>query len=62
MMKVVLISGGARYIGSYACKALAPAGYHPVMLDNLVRGHRNFVRWRLLVWADIREVTRGRKR
>ena len=35
----ILVTGGAGYIGSHACKALARAGYTPVTLDNLVYGH-----------------------
>jgi UDP-glucose 4-epimerase len=39
----ILVTGGAGYIGSHCCKALAAAGYHPVVYDNLSTGHRNFV-------------------
>ncbi|QOG18590.1 MULTISPECIES: UDP-glucose 4-epimerase GalE [Bradyrhizobium] len=39
----VLVTGGAGYIGSHACRALAAAGYQPVVYDNLTTGHRNFV-------------------
>ena len=31
----ILVTGGAGYIGSHACKALARAGYTPVIYDNL---------------------------
>jgi len=41
----VLVTGGAGYIGSHACKALARAGHEPVTYDNLVYGHREQVRW-----------------
>lgn len=41
----VLVTGGAGYIGSHACKALAAAGYVPVTYDNLVYGHEWAVRW-----------------
>ncbi|MBI1273744.1 MAG: UDP-glucose 4-epimerase GalE [Alphaproteobacteria bacterium] len=37
---VILITGGAGYIGSHAVWALARAGYAPVVLDSLVNGHR----------------------
>jgi UDP-glucose 4-epimerase len=39
----ILVTGGAGYIGSHCCRALAAAGYHPVVFDNLSTGHRSFV-------------------
>ena len=53
MTEAVLVTGGAGYIGSHACKALAAAGYTPVTYDNLSRGHRHAVRWGPLVEGDI---------
>jgi UDP-arabinose 4-epimerase len=53
MAQTVLVTGGAGYIGSHACKALAQAGYTPVTYDNLSRGHRHAVRWGPLVEGDI---------
>jgi len=52
-MKYVLVTGGAGYIGSHACKALAAAGYVPVTYDNLVYGHRSAVRWGPFVQGDV---------
>ncbi|MDG0067621.1 UDP-glucose 4-epimerase GalE [Burkholderia sp. IO2] len=49
----VLVTGGAGYIGSHTCKALAEAGHEPVAYDNLSTGHRDAVRWGPLVAADI---------
>jgi UDP-arabinose 4-epimerase len=49
----ILVTGGAGYIGSHACKALAAAGYTPISLDNLVYGHREAVRWGPLEVGDI---------
>ncbi|MBN3827951.1 UDP-glucose 4-epimerase GalE [Burkholderia sp. Ac-20384] len=49
----VLVTGGAGYIGSHTCKALAAAGHEPVAYDNLSTGHRDAVRWGPLVTADI---------
>jgi UDP-glucose 4-epimerase len=45
----ILVTGGAGYIGSHCCRALAAAGYHPVVFDNLSTGHRNFVTGSLVV-------------
>jgi UDP-arabinose 4-epimerase len=53
MAKAVLVTGGAGYIGSHACKALARTGYDPVVFDNLVYGHREAVRWGPLVEGDL---------
>lgn len=41
----VLIAGGAGYIGSHAAKALAQAGWTPVVLDNLCTGDRAAARF-----------------
>lgn len=49
----VLVTGGAGYIGSHACKALAAAGHLPVTYDNLVYGHPHAVRWGPLVEGDL---------
>ena len=35
----ILVTGGAGYIGSHTCKALAAAGYMPIVLDDLSTGH-----------------------
>ncbi|GGD65795.1 UDP-glucose 4-epimerase GalE [Croceicoccus mobilis] len=51
----ILVIGGAGYIGSHACKALAAAGHQPVVFDNLTTGHRDFVRWGPLEVGDIRD-------
>jgi UDP-glucose-4-epimerase GalE len=53
MSQSVLVTGGAGYIGSHACKTLARAGYRPVVFDNLSRGHREAVRWGPLVEGDL---------
>lgn len=39
----VLVVGGAGYIGSHCVRQLEQAGHHPVVLDNLVFGHRKAV-------------------
>ena len=53
MSQSVLVTGGAGYIGSHACKALAQAGYTPVTYDNLSRGYRHAVRWGPLVEGEV---------
>ena len=39
----VLVVGGAGYIGSHCVRQLDAAGHRPVVLDNLVYGHRSAV-------------------
>jgi UDP-glucose-4-epimerase GalE len=56
--KAVLVTGGAGYIGSHACKALARAGYLPVAYDSLVYGHESAVRWGPFVHADLADTDR----
>lgn len=52
----ILVAGGAGYIGSHVCKALAADGYLPVTLDDLSSGHAGAVQWGPLVRADISDA------
>ncbi len=56
----ILVTGGAGYIGSHTAKALARAGYEPIVLDNLSEGHRWAVKWGPLIEGDLadRELLR----
>jgi len=54
----VLVTGGAGYIGSHACKALAAADLTPVVYDNLVYGHDWAVKWGPLERGDINDRAR----
>lgn len=56
MTKTILVAGGAGYIGSHACKALADAGYTPIAYDNLSFGHRWAAQWGPLVEGDIADT------
>ncbi|MBW4962417.1 UDP-glucose 4-epimerase GalE [Sulfitobacter sp. CW3] len=49
----VLVTGGAGYIGSHACKALAAAGFTPVTFDNFVTGWRDAVKFGPMVEGDL---------
>lgn len=51
----VLVAGGAGYIGSHTCKALADAGHEPIAYDNLVSGHEWAVKWGPLEHGDIND-------
>jgi UDP-glucose-4-epimerase GalE len=52
----VLVTGGAGYIGSHAAKALQRAGYHVVVFDNLIAGHREAVKFGDWIEGDISDV------
>jgi UDP-glucose-4-epimerase GalE len=49
----ILVTGGAGYIGSHACKALKALGHNPIAYDNLIYGHRDSVKWGDLCEGDI---------
>ena len=53
-MARILITGGAGYVGSHCAKALAAAGHEVVVFDNLLFGHREFVRFGPLIEGDVR--------
>ncbi len=50
---VILVTGGAGYIGSHACKVLAQNGYFPVTYDNLSTGWAEAVKFGPLVIGDL---------
>ncbi len=51
----ILVTGGAGYIGSHACRALAAAGYSPVAYDNLSKGRPSAVQWGPLEEGDLND-------
>ncbi len=55
-MARILITGGAGYVGSHCAKALGASGHESIVFDNLLFGHREFVRWGELVEGDIRDA------
>ena len=57
-MKSVLVTGGAGYIGSHACKFLLRAGYLPVTYDNLSTGWREAVKFGPFEQGDLRDRAR----
>jgi UDP-glucose-4-epimerase GalE len=60
-MKRILVTGGAGYIGSHCCKALAEAGFEPIVFDNFSTGHREAVRWGPIIQGDMRDAAALRK-
>lgn len=57
-MSHVLVTGGAGYIGSHACKTLKAAGYTPVTYDNLCTGWADAVRFGHFEQGDLTDKAR----
>lgn len=55
-MKNILVVGGAGYIGSHTCKELHKRGFNPIVFDNLIYGHREFVKWGEFVLGDLADI------
>lgn len=56
MTNAVLVTGGAGYIGSHACKALAEAGHTPIAFDSLVYGHEWAAQWGPFIRGDLADT------
>jgi len=56
----ILIVGGAGYIGSHANKELSKRGFNTVVFDNLVYGHRSFVKWGDFILGDLNNIEQVR--
>ncbi len=52
----VLVTGGAGYVGSHACKLLRQNGFTPIVYDDLSKGHAWAVKWGPLVEGDISDT------
>jgi UDP-glucose-4-epimerase GalE len=50
-----IVVGGAGYIGSHVCKALAAQGVTPIVFDNFSCGHKHAVKWGDYVEVDVRD-------
>ncbi|MFH1076382.1 MAG: UDP-glucose 4-epimerase GalE [Pseudomonadota bacterium] len=50
---MILIAGGAGYIGSHINKLLNKKGHKTVVFDSLVYGHRELVKWGEFVLGDL---------
>lgn len=53
---MILVTGGAGYIGSHVNKLLNKQGYKTVVFDNLSTGRRELVKWGELVVGDLLNI------
>lgn len=58
---MILIVGGAGYIGAHVNKELNLQGYETVVFDNLSFGHRDFVKWGLFEGGDLGDIEEIRR-
>ncbi len=54
---MILICGGAGYIGSHVNKHLNREGYETVVFDNLIYGHKEAVKWGLFDKGDLSNIS-----
>lgn len=54
--KYILVVGGAGYIGSHTNKLLNQKGYKTVIFDNLIYGHKSFVKWGEFILGDLNDI------
>jgi UDP-glucose 4-epimerase len=50
---VILVTGGAGYIGSHTVKELRKAGFQPLIFDNFSTGHRSFIKGTPALEGDV---------
>ncbi|MDI6724353.1 MAG: UDP-glucose 4-epimerase GalE [Methanobacterium sp.] len=53
---MILIVGGAGYIGSHLNKEISKQGYETVVFDNLSYGHEKFVKWGNFELGDLSNI------
>lgn len=57
----MIVTGGAGYIGSHACKALQKKGFVPVTVDNISTGWQDAVKFGPLEQVDLLDLNRVQK-
>lgn len=53
---MILITGGAGYIGSHVNKSLHKQGFDTVVYDNLSHGHKYAVKWGEFIEGDLKDI------
>jgi UDP-glucose 4-epimerase len=57
-MTEILVTGGAGFVGSHACKVLAREGYEPIVFDNISTGWEDAVKFGPLERGDLLDKAR----
>lgn len=55
---MILVTGGAGYIGSHVNKELNRRGYETIVYDSLIYGHKESVKWGILEAGDLADEKR----
>lgn len=58
---MILITGGAGYIGSHVNKLLSNEGFETLVFDSLVTGHKDLVKWGKFIKGDLNNPDEIRK-
>lgn len=58
---IVIVTGGAGFIGSNLCKVLYKNNFHPIAVDNLSTGFRELVKYGDFIKADIGDYKKMRE-
>ncbi len=53
---MILVVGGAGYIGSHTNKLLTQKGYQTLVYDNLIYGHKESVKWGEFILGDLNDI------
>jgi len=53
---MILVVGGAGYIGSHTNKLLNQKGYETLIYDNLIYGHKEAVKWGEFILGDLNDI------
>lgn len=57
MLKTVLVTGGAGYIGSHTTHALTTAGYHVIVLDDFSQHQTTELPWATIIRGDFADTS-----
>ncbi|MDR3222188.1 MAG: UDP-glucose 4-epimerase GalE [Methanobrevibacter sp.] len=53
---MILITGAGGYIGAHVNKLMHDKGYQTIVLDNLINGHKEMVKWGEFIEGDLKDT------